>query len=151
MLIRKIKARNSPALLIEYVDGQGAATQRTILPIALLLPDTGKLSPQQSYLYARSEDGRGLRQFRLDRLGSIADPRTGESLDLSAWIDGLRLEKAEPWREAESEPAPTPLAATKASRLRLLALASLGGYLIGRLRLIPMLLRWLDVQSGRWL
>lgn len=152
MLGCSIRAGSSRALLLEYTDGNGAMTRRTVEPVALLLPDSGKLNLGQSYIYARCRDKRGMRQFRLDRVTALADARTGELLELDAWLDSLQLGPATPWNEiGEGAAIPALPPARPARRVRWIILALLMGYAIGRLRLIRMLLLALDQHAGLWL
>ena len=106
---------------------------------------------------------RAYRTFRIDRIVTVADPATGEVLDLDDLLDEMAAGVVLP--SAQKEPSPPsvrrigkgmPIEAPtiQSSRLPLYRLAAgvlLGGYLVGRLRVLPWLLRLFHQRWGLWL
>lgn len=149
-------ARGTAPVLIDYVDAQGATSRRTVAPVALILPDSGRPKHDNSYLYARCSSARRMRQFRLDRIQAVADPRSGELYpNVAAWLDTVQVGPVEPWGDVAAPNPPADAAiqyvTVEVTRWRPIIATLLLGYAIGRLRLIPMILQALDLGWGSWL
>lgn len=165
MFRRPIRRGSCPPVLLDYVDGQGERSMRTIAPVAVILKRERVTSPQDLYLEGRCSTAKALRTFRADRIASLADAATGELLNLSAWLDNLQLGEANAFAwptNADAGSSPSVIeenetvedASWRPSRwltARTVAIALVIGYLIGRLRTIRWLLHLFHGHKGLWL
>lgn len=153
------------ALLIEYIDGEGDRSLRRVMPIAIMT-DAVRRSRSATYLQARCSTANAVRTFRFDRIESLSDAETGEVFAAPDWLAALKLGEGRPFAwadEAEStskgeqelsenalaSTLPAPIKARRAWRAILLAVGI--GYLVGRLRLIHLGLRYFHAHHALWL
>ncbi len=76
---------SAPNLLLRYTDVKGDTTDREIRPQSVKgrgVVTTGQATVLVGYCLMR----KGPRHFRLDRVMHAANPRTGEIIDLPAWL-----------------------------------------------------------------
>lgn len=75
----------APNLLLRYRDTKGDVTDREVRPQGV--KGRGAVEPSQaSALVGHCLMRKGRRTFRLDRVLHAADPKTGEVIDLPAWL-----------------------------------------------------------------
>ncbi|WP_339444888.1 hypothetical protein, partial [Pseudomonas hunanensis] len=90
--------------------------------------------------------------FRIDRIRKLSDAATAEVLDLLEWARALEVGPLSLVDEAEPLEEITSAARVRSpSRLWLVAAMLLAGYLIGRFRILHLLLVATHMHWGRWL
>lgn len=174
MLRRSIDTVQALRMLILYMDGQGDASEREIIPLALVSDRESRGGFRARYMIAHCETARASRTFRLDRIHALADATTGEELNLWTWLNTLPLGPAHDftWEETHERPpgpvrteAPraiqvhdivgpdtSPIHATRRKRRwKLILLLFVLGYAIGRLRLIRAVILLTHYRHGLWL
>lgn len=146
MLTWNVDSDGAGRVLIHYVDAQGDRTVREIRPLALEGHLEGHTFSAQC-IEAHCYSAKATRTFRIDRIQELADPRSGEVLDLIPWLQGLPM--AGPLRAEEVEA--TDAVAPRRQFWRWLILALTIGYAIGRFRLIRWGLHAAGKKWGLWL
>lgn len=143
-------------IIIDYVDGEGASTTREIVPIRLRGDINAAQKFSVTHIDARCLTARAQRTFRVDRLKSIADARTGEELSLNEWLKTLQIKdpvatSLAPVRSNAVEPQIEYVQVRRGPRWRWLIILLVIGYVIGRYRLIRWALRAAGQHWGLWL
>lgn len=166
MIRRPVRRGTAVHVSLEYIDGAGDLSRRTVLPLGIITNDIGRTTASATYLHAKCSIAKAPRTFRIDRVQSISDPATGEVIDVIPWLQSLQLGEAKPWtwdddldfmqgggEEADSDPGDAnPLPSGHSwQKLKLAGYAGVVGYLIGRLRVIPWLLERFHQHWGLWL
>ncbi|WP_066651746.1 WYL domain-containing protein [Sphingomonas sp. CCH10-B3] len=143
-------------IIVDYVDGEGVASTREIVPFKL----RGTINTAQKfkilYIEARCLTAKANRTFRVDRLRSIADARTGEMLSLDDWLKAVQIKDPvaitlDRAVEAPVTPQVEYVQVRRGPRWRWLIILLMIGYVIGRYRLIRWALRAAGQHWGLWL
>lgn len=154
MLRRDVIAGSAKRIMIEYVDADGEASSREIMPIWLGGTQSNAKTFNATHLEAHCYTRRSHRTFLLRRIQSVSDPRTGEVFEVAEWFKALQLGDLLPL-EGRAPAANETVEPAAASRVgfgpRSIAVAILIGYMIGRLRIIQWLLALSHQKWGRWL
>ncbi|RUN77302.1 WYL domain-containing protein [Sphingomonas sp. TF3] len=138
-------------VIIDYVDANGEESRRTIVPLLIAGSFAGGRL-DVLYVEARCLTAKAKRTFRIDRIRELSDAATGEVLDLLEWARGLEVGPLSLVDEAEPVEEITSAARVRSpSRLWLVAAMLLAGYLIGRFRILHLLLVATHMHWGRWL
>ena len=153
-----LRRGTAQSLLLEYIGSDSERSQRTIMPIAILAAE-GPRRPASTYLQARCSVAKATRSFRFDRIQSLSDVTTGEVIPADSWLASLQLGAGQPFtlfddHQDELEPTEPPVQRARPTRSlvwRAAFYALAGGYLIGRLRLLHLLLHLMGVHQARWL
>lgn len=143
-------------IIIDYVDGEGVSTTREIIPFQL----RGDINDAQKFnithIEARCLIAKARRTFRVDRLRSIADARTGEEYTLNEWLKTLQIKDPVPISLVPAKPELLPsqieyIQVLRGPRWRWLIILLLVGYAIGRYRLLRWALKAAGQHWGLWL
>lgn len=136
-------------ILLDYVDADRKSSHREIVPFELC----GEVREGQAFatmINAYCLSRRANRSFRVDRIVSVGDAETGEILDTDEWVDHLAAGATFPSEDSDvagdpprSEPARRSLAA--------LFWCAVLGYIIGRTRVIGVVLAHFHQHWGVWL
>jgi predicted DNA-binding transcriptional regulator YafY len=138
-------------VIIDYVDANGEASRRTIVPLVIAGSFAGGRL-DVLYIEARCLTANATRTFRIDRIQELSDAATGEVLDLLEWARGLEVGPLSLADQAEpAEQTTAAVGARSSSHLWLLAAALVAGYLIGRFRILHVLLVATHQHWGRGL
>lgn len=135
-------------ILIDYIDANGDPSHRQIQPLSLFGEMDGD-NFRVRYISAYCMKARANRSFKSERIQSLFDPNTGEEMELESWLSSLKVAKPVDMTSFAEE---VQLARTSSSlSLRWIALALLGGYLVGRIRLLKWLFVLIGWKWGYWL
>lgn len=143
-------------ILIDYVDVNGVATTREIVPFMV----RGEIGESQTlivtHVHARCLTAKARRTFRVDRIEAMEDSETGETLTLLPWLRSLEMGAPIPTKldapvHDTSEPQIEYVEIRRGPRWRWLIILLVVGYVIGRYRLIRWALRAAGLHWGLWL
>ncbi len=85
-----LKRGTARPVLLEYVDGIGDQSMRSVMPLAIAINESRK-TPSSTYLQARCSIAKAVRTFRFDRIKSLIDPDDGEVFFVADWLASLQL------------------------------------------------------------
>lgn len=148
--------------MLEYVDGSGDRSTRRVAPLAITGDQQGEEHFTVAYVDARCSSVRANRTFRVDRIAAMNDAATGEVLDIDRWASTLELgppvvvgtlTQAQQATAREAPPPPVEAVASPRQGFswRAIAVALFAGYLIGRWRVIALVVHLMHWKWGRWL
>ncbi len=153
MVRRDILGGNGAQILIEYRDAEGVDTVREVVPRYVIGDQSARGIFNVTHLEAYCLLRRGNRTFRMERIRSVSDPKTGELFAPGSWLAAQQYGELRDLNdiEGDQDKRNSGLSENRRTSWKVWALVIVAAYMIGRLRVLPWILHVAGQTWGRWL